>query len=254
MNTVLAQRISEDKLPSPLLLVGPKQTIHIELAKELVKKLFGEKHHAKIHSGNHPDIHVYSPEGKSGVHPVANMQKLIAEMAFPPFEAPYSVFILEDAEKMLPASSNALLKTLEEPSPTSFLILMTEHPEHLLPTVRSRLHLLNFPSIATQKIPETGEKIVRLMHLAKEGIWEQFFKEIPALEAASSDSVLENILCWVRDQKIPHLYFAELIDEAQKALRHNVKWRNVLVHVLVKIGMIQRNFPTHPSLVRSVEK
>lgn len=255
MNTVLQKRISEGRLPNPLLLIGPKKTVNRDLVVDLVKQILGETHIAKIDSGNHPDIHWYSPEGKSALHCMANIQKLIAETAFPPFEAEYSIFILEDAEKMLNVTSNALLKTLEEPSPRSFLILLTENPDALLPTVRSRLHFFQFSSLSMQILPEIQEKVDHFIHLVKEGIWEQFFKEISTLETVSSDSILETLLLWIKDQKIPNLFpYIKLVDEAQMALRHNVKWRNVLIHLLIKMGTIQRNFPTHPNFVRSVEK
>lgn len=238
MNTVLQQKIIEGKLPSPVLFIGPKQTVNVELGKDIAKQLFGEEHHSKINSGNHPDVHVYSPEGKSALHPMANIQRLIADMAYPPFEAPYSIFILEDAEKMLPSSSNALLKTLEEPSPTSFFVLLTEHPDALLPTVRSRLHLFRFSSSITQISLEIREKIIQSINLAKEGLWHQFFKEISTLETIEVDAVLENILHWIKDQKISKAFFlcVQLIDEAQLSLRHNIKWRNVLVHLLIRIS------------------
>ncbi|MEE2906238.1 MAG: hypothetical protein VX527_00250 [Planctomycetota bacterium] len=48
------------------------------------------------------------------------------------------VFILDEAELIDPQGQNALLKTLEEPPPKTWLMLVTSRPERLLPTVRSR--------------------------------------------------------------------------------------------------------------------
>ncbi|MBU1383122.1 AAA family ATPase [Myxococcota bacterium] len=61
-----------------------------------------------------------------------------------PFESPNLVVIIDSMDKMMPASSNALLKTLEEPPSGTFLILLATSAESVLPTIRSRCNLINF--------------------------------------------------------------------------------------------------------------
>lgn len=62
------------------------------------------------------------------------------------------VFILLDAETMNAESSNALLKTLEEPPPDTLLILTTTQPDQLLPTLVSRCQLIRFQSLTAENI------------------------------------------------------------------------------------------------------
>jgi DNA polymerase-3 subunit delta' len=69
-----------------------------------------------------------------------------------PYEAKARFFIVDDADRMNDESSNALLKTLEEPPPTSYIFLITSRPDSLLPTIRSRCQMLRFAPIATQEI------------------------------------------------------------------------------------------------------
>jgi len=64
------------------------------------------------------------------------------------------VFIIEESETMNPASQNALLKTLEEPPPETFLILITSRPERFLPTVRSRCQSVRFGPLSYAFISE----------------------------------------------------------------------------------------------------
>lgn len=59
------------------------------------------------------------------------------------------VAIIDDADGMNVFGQNALLKTLEEPSGKTVVILVTEDVEALLPTIRSRAVPLAFPRIAT---------------------------------------------------------------------------------------------------------
>src|SRR6266850_163072 len=80
------------------------------------------------------------------------MRELEREANFRPFEGAARIFIVEDADTMNPQASNALLKTLEEPPPTSHLILTTSNPTALLPTIRSRCQTIRFAPIPHEAI------------------------------------------------------------------------------------------------------
>ena len=80
------------------------------------------------------------------------MRELEREANFRPFEGAARIFIVEDADSMNDQASNALLKTLEEPPPTSHLILTTSNPTALLPTIRSRCQTIRFAPIPRDAI------------------------------------------------------------------------------------------------------
>ncbi|HEY9401871.1 MAG TPA: DNA polymerase III subunit delta' [Pyrinomonadaceae bacterium] len=82
------------------------------------------------------------------------------ETNFRPREGKARVFIIDEAEKMNDAASNALLKTLEEPAPTSHLILLTARPANLLTTIRSRCQVIRFAPLTAEEIENylTGNK------------------------------------------------------------------------------------------------
>jgi DNA polymerase-3 subunit delta' len=83
---------------------------------------------------------------------VGPMRELEREANFRPFEGAARVFIVEDADYMNDAASNALLKTLEEPPPTSHLILTTTNPTALLATIRSRCQIIRFAPLDSAEI------------------------------------------------------------------------------------------------------
>jgi len=83
---------------------------------------------------------------------VPPIRELEREANFRPFEGTARVFIVEDADCMNDAASNALLKTLEEPPPTTHLILLTANPTALLATIRSRCQIIRFAPIAVGEI------------------------------------------------------------------------------------------------------
>ena len=82
------------------------------------------------------------------------MRELEREANFRPFEAPVRIFIVEDADFMNENAANALLKTLEEPSATTHLILTTTNPMALPATIRSRCQVIRFAPIAAGEIEE----------------------------------------------------------------------------------------------------
>lgn len=142
-----------------LLFAGPdgigKSLFALALAARILQEYDPEKDHArKIAAGLHPDIHIYRPEGKLGLHSIQTLRQLSEEVYLPPYEASWKVFILHDADRMLSYSANALLKTFEEPPPRTLIILLCHSPAALLPTILSRCSTLHFKLLSSQQIQE----------------------------------------------------------------------------------------------------
>lgn len=87
-----------------------------------------------------PDLHFVrtAPEAKSPILKLAQIKKLIEQVALPPLQSAAQIFVIEHAENMNAESGNALLKTLEEPVSSSVLLLVSPYPARVLPTLRSR--------------------------------------------------------------------------------------------------------------------
>jgi len=85
---------------------------------------------------------------------VDQMRQIEREANFRPYEGKARFFLIDDADKMNEPSANALLKVLEEPPPTSHLILLTSQPAMLLPTIRSRCQSVRFSPIMASDIEE----------------------------------------------------------------------------------------------------
>ncbi len=69
---------------------------------------------------------------------------VLARAAFGPHEGRAKVFIVRRAEELSTSAANALLKTLEEPLDRTHFILLSAHPDVLLPTIRSRTLRIRF--------------------------------------------------------------------------------------------------------------
>jgi len=104
----------------------------------------------EVFFSEHPDVGMIVPFNRNIL--VDAIRKLEGEAHFRPYEARARVFIIDDADKMNDAASNALLKTLEEPAATSFIILISSRPDSLLPTIRSRCQTLRFAPVPIAEI------------------------------------------------------------------------------------------------------
>ena len=91
----------------------------------------------KALGAGHPDlITIDDPEKKTV--PVDLVRQARADMYIRPNEADHKIYLFPRGQDMAEPSQNALLKILEEPPAYGVFILLTENPEKLLPTVRSR--------------------------------------------------------------------------------------------------------------------
>jgi DNA polymerase-3 subunit delta' len=79
---------------------------------------------------------------------------MITQLQFKPFEAPQKICIIKDVENLTPEAANSLLKTLEEPTKQSLLILTTGCPEKILETIRSRCHRVYFGGLTSRKLAD----------------------------------------------------------------------------------------------------
>jgi DNA polymerase-3 subunit delta' len=64
----------------------------------------------------------------------------------------WKVALIEDAQLMNDAASNALLKSLEEPHPKTILLLLADDAENVMPTIRSRCQVVRFPRVAISEV------------------------------------------------------------------------------------------------------
>ena len=90
-------------------------------------------------TANHPDI-IYVPS-TIGVEEIRD--RIVETVQVKPYQGPYKIYIVEEAEKLTVQAQNVLLKTIEEPPAYVVFILLTSSTEALLPTILSRCVLLN---------------------------------------------------------------------------------------------------------------
>src|SRR5262249_14637588 len=160
---LLARAVSRGSVPPTLIFAGPdgvgKRLTAMALAQALNcdnPSPDGDACGAcgpctRIARGVHADVLVVEP-GDSGSIKIDQVRDAIDRAAYRPFEGRRRLVLIDTADALVGEAQNALLKTLEEPPPSSVFVLVTSRPDLLLPTVRSRGHRLRFGALAESDV------------------------------------------------------------------------------------------------------
>lgn len=98
-------------------------------------------------SGNHPDI-IHVTHEKPNTISVEDIRTQVNnDILIKPYQGPYKIYIISEADLMTPQAQNALLKTIEEPPEYAVIFLLTENAQMLLPTITSRCVMLKLRNI-----------------------------------------------------------------------------------------------------------
>ncbi|WP_371325447.1 DNA polymerase III subunit delta' [Dechloromonas sp. ZY10] len=177
-----------EKLPHALLLVGQRGIGKFALARHFAASLLCEKPQADgracgqclacnwFAQGNHPDFRLLQPEAlaeegeaddnkESKKKPsqqitIEQIRGLDEFLNVGTHRGGLRVVLVHPTEAMNRNSANALLKTLEEPAPSTLFLMVSSEPNRLLPTIRSRCQAIPVPlpssALAERLLSEAG--------------------------------------------------------------------------------------------------
>lgn len=145
----LKKLVEQERFPSALLLHGAPGIGKLQLARRVRDDLLclesiagsacGTCRSCLLHAGGaHPDSLVVMPEDTGKPIKVDQIRSIPEFVYSRPQISRRRVLVLYPAEAMNINASNALLKTLEEPADRTHIVLVSDRPASLLPTIRSR--------------------------------------------------------------------------------------------------------------------
>lgn len=143
--TLISRAIDSGRAAHGYLIVGAVRGNAQDLAARILEKLFSNEIE-QVRAGSHPDVITLVPEGKSRIISVDSMrEKLIEPMSLAAFSGGWKVGVVVGADRLRTESANAFLKSLEEPTPKTMYLLLTDQPDAILPTIVSRSQRIDLP-------------------------------------------------------------------------------------------------------------
>ncbi|MCK4744689.1 hypothetical protein KAS41_01360 [Candidatus Parcubacteria bacterium] len=122
-------------------------------------------------------------EGKKNIS-IEQIRSVIGEFEQSSFAGGYKIALINNAHLLSLSASNALLKTLEEPSGKSLIILITEYLTKLPATIKSRSQIVNFNLVGEEDILES---------FLKSGIDKDLASEVAAISQGRPGAAIEYI-------------------------------------------------------------
>jgi DNA polymerase-3 subunit delta' len=225
----LESAIEFQRLSHAILFSGPPGIGKQHLADCLVyialkKHANSEKFKALLDAGTHPDVHMVSlPEDKKQIG-VDQIRDLSDQLSLTPQISDIKIAVIQPAELMNRNAANALLKTLEEPSGNTLIVLISHNPGRLPLTIRSRCQHI------PQCVPDSREA----------GIWlnEQGVTNYQAyLELASGAPLLAKLAAenkWLEQHQCLLDDLSSLINRRGDVVSVSAKWHENDVLLLIR--------------------
>ena len=230
------------QLAHAYLLQGAPHGAALRFAEKLLNLVLNS--HPQVQTHTHPDTVWLEPQSKSRQIIIDEVRELIRQLSQTSFAGGWKAGVILCADRMTDQAANALLKTLEEPSARTLLILITDEPQALLPTISSRCQRISLKDedeeisrhwkdtlldilggLPPSNIPEAGLFTGRITGMLNE-LKEEF-------EAEESDRLPDDLSAKEAKELLAARSTARLIESRTEILRTMLQWqRDILMLVL----------------------
>ena len=242
--SLISRAIDAGRAAHGYLVVGDLKGGCDVLSNRILKKLFPNEI-AQIDAKSHPDVAYLEPEGAKRIIKVESMRERIVEpMSLAAFSGGWKVGVIIGADRMEAPSANAFLKSLEEPTPKTLYLMLTDQPDAILPTIVSRSQRIDLP-LSEGLLDEEDANEVAEAFAAKDAarlaeILDSLVEEAPEADAALvRRRFFRTLLSFARTMvlsgKLPrHQAFrnVEFVEEAYRRCEKSMKAEPVLSYLL----------------------
>lgn len=242
------------QLPHSLMLIGQKGLGKFNLARQFAASLLCEQPQVDglacgkclacnwYAQGNHPDFRLLQPDAMSDEVEVEESKKKPSQqitidqvrgldefMNVGTHRGGLRIVIVNPTEAMNRSTANSLLKTLEEPAPSTLFLMVSSEPMRLLPTIRSRCQVVPVPLPNMQQ----AEKVLADAGVADARRWLALAGGSPglALELAASGQLswLETLIKRLAaGRSVDALSLAGELEKAVKDSKGKLALKNVV--------------------------
>lgn len=190
------------KLSHAYLFDGPehigKKTLALAFCRLLLQNGSTQEHGAGNNNGNNieenPDLVILRPDEDKKQIIIEQIRDLQKKLSLFPYSAKYKVAIIEQADMMSRSAANSILKTLEEPSSTTILMLLTSNSGNLLDTIKSRCQILKFLPVKRKVLEDFAQNKISDRSKAEKIIELSAYKPGKIVEFANSGSKIKELI------------------------------------------------------------
>ncbi len=156
---VIERALERRRLGHSLLLHGENLGTLATVAHAIADRLLNDPRLPSQHfpPKQHPDFYALRPAGKMRQIGAEPTRDLIGKMQISASVSSRKVVVIYEADRMNTAAANIFLKTLEEPTPSTTILLLTTRPYSLLPTIRSRCLHFRFTDSGSEALADADE-------------------------------------------------------------------------------------------------
>ena len=235
------------------LLQGAPHGAALRFAERLLNLVF--ENHPQVATRSHPDIVWLEPHSKSRQILIDQIRDdLIRPLSQTSFAGGWKAGVILSADRMNDQSANALLKTLEEPPAKSILLLITDEPQSLLPTISSRCQRISLSDEDDElarhwtgplldilrDLPPAGAAGAALFAGRVTGLLNQLKGEF---EEEESSRVPEELPSRERKTLLDARSTARLIEAREEMLRTMLRWQRDVLMLVLEQDAASLHFP-----------
>ena len=156
---VIERAIDRQRLAHSLLLHGENLSTLASVAHAIADRLLNDPRSKSQYfpPKQHPDFLALRPAGKSRQIGAEATREAIGRIQISPQISHRKVLVVYEADRMNISAANIFLKTLEEPTASTTILLLSTRPYSLLPTIRSRCLHFRFTDAGHEALADADE-------------------------------------------------------------------------------------------------
>lgn len=205
-----------------------------------LNNLRGKKSSAKINVldqlRKENDLQLIEPSPTSiGIQAIRNLK---SELRLKPLRENNKIIVILDANKLTLQAQHSLLKTLEEPTPNTFIFLETENPNSLLPTILSRCQIKRLATTSINKSVDKSQTLNILTNILNQSAGKRIVASKQFKSKQEAEKYITHTLMKLRNIiKKDHRYLetAQQVEKASIDLKSNVNYKLVLENLFLSL-------------------